>query len=355
MFKIINNQIFLSCAIMFVGLMHSELAYSLITDEQLSKFESIYEQELAEINRCNNQKAYEFKVCSTALKNEGNAPYILRAKDSKGTIVLFHGLSDSPFFFRSIAEHLHRNQFNIVVPLTPGHGKLDADDDMQDSQLQARWYQHVNDVMRIFTSTEQPIIVGGFSTGAAFATWYSIRNPDNITALLSFSGALELSSSAESMSRIWGIKTLSKWLDGEYETQGPNPYKYPKVASYAGLVLMDVIYDIRDYLETNEVKFPIFAAHSMSDTTTLFSGIERLTNAVSGEHTIFKIDESYALCHADLVLDQVQINGIAFKKSMVDVREECAVPMANPLHQQMLDTLTFFIEQQIGQPSELPQ
>ncbi|MEM0912448.1 MAG: alpha/beta fold hydrolase, partial [Pseudomonadota bacterium] len=289
--------------------------------------------------------------CSPKLKNEGNAPYVLQSMDSKGVVVLFHGLSDSPFFIRSIAEHLHRLQFTVVVPLTPGHGKLDADADMQDSALKERWYQHVNEVMQTITPSDNSVIVGGFSTGAAFATWYSIQHPESVTALLTFSGALELSSNAESMSRIWGIKTLAKWLDGQYETEGPNPYKYPKVASYAGLVLMDIIYDIREILETKDVSLPVFAAHSIADTTTLFSGIEWLTRSLNGEHTIFKIDESYALCHADLPLSQYQINTMNFKKSMVDVREECAVPQANPLHEQMLNTLSFFLEQHVQSPS----
>ena len=204
--------------------------------------------------------------------------------------------------------------------------------------------------MAVVEKSEQPLFVGGFSTGGAFATWYAINNPEKVTALLTFSGALELSTSAERMSRIWGIKSLSKWLDGEYETSGPNPYKYPKVASYSGLVLMDIIYDIREYLEDNSVSFPIFAAHSMADKTTLFSGIEYLTQTVAGQHTVFKIDESYALCHADLPLDQIQINSMKFKKSMVDVREQCAVPQANPLHQQMLSTLLFFMQQLLQEP-----
>lgn len=322
-----------------------------LSDEQLQQFASIYQQELGEITDCVNVRRNEVKLCSPKLKNEGNAPYILQSPASRGVVVLFHGLSDSPFFIRSIAEHLHSKQLTVVVPLTPGHGKLDADADMQDSKLKQRWYEHANAVMQVFTQSDAPVMVGGFSTGAAFATWYSIQNPESITALLSFSGALELSSTAEAMSRIWGMKSLSKWLDGEYVTEGPNPYKYPKVASYSGLVLMDVIYDIREILEESEVRFPIFAAHSMADKTTLFSGIEYLTEKVQGEHTVFKVDESYALCHADLPLNQIQINAMKFKKSMVDVREECAVPQANPLHQQMLDMLSFFVDQHVADSS----
>jgi len=322
------------------------VANAAISEQQRDAFTALYQQELGNVEPCKGSRENEFKVCSSLLRNEGNAPYILQAEAPKAVAVLFHGLSDSPFFMKSIAQFLQSNQYTVIVPLTPGHGKKEADADMQDSNLQSRWYEHVEQIMQIAAASELPVFVGGFSTGGAFATWYALSNPDAIQGVLLFSGALELSSSAENMSRIWGIKPLAKWLDGEYVTEGPNPFKYPKVASYSGLVLMDVIYDIRERLETGDFSFPIFAAHSMSDQTTLFSGIESLTQQVDGAHTIFKIDESYELCHADLPLNSIQIINMEFKRSQVDQREMCAVPAANPLHRQMLNTMLFFLESQ---------
>ncbi|MFC4700301.1 alpha/beta hydrolase [Glaciecola siphonariae] len=316
-------------------------------------FVEIYSPELGPLVPCMSEKrstlAADVKVCSDKLRNQGNAPYALLSPDAKATVVLFHGLSDSPFFVSSIAQHLHTQGYNVIAPLTPGHGKLNADADMQDTKLQERWYEHADKIMALAASTHEKVFVGGFSTGGAFATRYTLLNPDEIDGLLLFSGALELSASAETMSKIWGIKTLAKWLDGEYQTDGPNPYKYPKVASYSGLVLMDVIKDIREILKSPQQEFelekPIFVAHSMADTTTLFSGIEDLLSRVRGEHAQFKIDEEFDVCHADLVISATQVIEMKFDKSKVNASERCAVPKANPLHANMLSVLSYFLEQ----------
>ena len=197
--------------------------------------------------------------------------------------------------------------------------------------------------MALAKLTHEKVFVGGFSTGGAFATYYTLKHPDEIEALLLFSGALQLSSSAETLSKVWGIKKLAVWLDGEYKTDGPNPYKYPKVATYSALVLMDVIKDIRGLLEAQEgsennsrLSKPIFAAHSLADTTTMYEGIENLLSKVDGEHTRFKIDKDFDVCHADVVISSGQIINMNFDKSQVNPSERCAVPKANPLHSIML-------------------
>jgi hypothetical protein len=169
-----------------------------------------------------------------------------------------------------------------------------------------------------------------------------------VQALLLFSGALQLNGAAEAMSDVWGIKTLAKWLDGDYETQGAHPYKYPSIATYSALVLLDVIKDIRKKLETTHITKPIFAAHSMADLTTLYEGVESLTNAIKGEHTVFKIDESYELCHADLLMSTVQIVNLKFDKTKVNKSEMCVVPKANTLHATMLLMLEVFLSENVS-------
>lgn len=324
-----------------------------VTFNKVQSFASIYANELGKPIACKEGFNGGVKFCFEALRNDGNAPFILLPKVSpnltqvKGVIVLFHGLSDSPYFMSSIGEFLRSKGYIVIAPLTPGHGKIAADADMQDEALKMRWLKHTKDVMafanEIAETEKLPVAVGGFSTGGAFATYYAINHPEHVDAILLFSGALELSGSAETMSNIWGMKSLAKWLDGEYKTDGGHPFKYPSVASYAGLVLMDVIHDIRDILEAKKVAIPIFSAHSMSDKTTLFSGVERLTNQIKGDHRLFKIDESYDLCHADVPMSAVQIVNLKFDKSKVNASEKCVVPKANPLHNQMLLMLDLFL------------
>ena len=114
-----------------------------------------------------------YRVCSDALRNDGNAPYILHnGKPTKKVMVLFHGLSDSPFFFSSIAPFIRQQGFTVVVGLLPGHGKKEADADMEDSELYQRWQTHVSDVVAYASTLGERVYLGGFSTGGALVTHY---------------------------------------------------------------------------------------------------------------------------------------------------------------------------------------
>lgn len=314
-------------------------------------FKSLYLSELDSIHACSKQAKGEFKVCSSSLRNEGNAPFILHAKEPIAYIALFHGLSDSPFFMRSIAEFLQHRGYTVLVALTPGHGKRQADEDMQDPLLKQRWLSHVDAVMALIEQADKPTFIGGFSAGGTFASHYALNNHEKVDGVLLFSAALSLDDNAESISKIWGTRWVAKIVDGDYVTSGPNPHKYPKIPLYGALELMDIINELRDILRSydeasNMPSIPIFSAHSVFDKTTPLAGVESLLAKVEGDHSLFKIDESYRLCHADLPMSSVQIIAMDFNKSLVNEYEDCAVPKANPLHTQMLNMLAHFLAQQ---------
>lgn len=328
------------------------LAADMDTGKSNAAFKALYEQEWGQVQPCRETALNKFGVCSNVLRNEGNAPFILNNKSSDKVAVLVHGLSDSPFFMRAIAEILFDEGFTVVVPLLPGHGKREADDDMSDWDLAERWQAHVDDVIALADSMGNTLIVGGFSTGGALSIEHylsstgSENEADNIDGLMLFSGALALSENAEGMSRIWGIKLLASIIDGAYETHGPNPYKYPNVAGLSGLELMDLINTIRDNLEEGQrIEVPLFAAHSQADVTTPISGVENLMQNSNGNNTFFVIDESYNLCHADVVVNTSLLKAMNFNASMVNEQEACAVPQANPLFSTMALMLREYVKQ----------
>ncbi len=191
----------------------------LVVAEVFDGFADVYLQELGSVKGCSETDIDTFKVCSGALRNHGNAPYILHHKETTAKVfVLFHGLSDSPFYLLSIAQSLHQQGHNVVVGLLPGHGKKQADADMQDPLLSDRWRSHVSEVINIVQPLGDKLVLGGFSTGGVLVTEYSLRNPERVDGLLLFSGALALSSSVETFMNIWGIKAITptntlKWLD----------------------------------------------------------------------------------------------------------------------------------------------
>ncbi|MFQ3208291.1 MAG: pimeloyl-ACP methyl ester carboxylesterase [Glaciecola sp.] len=321
------------------------------------EFSRLYETELGSIRPCHDSVGlYEYKVCSKALKNEGNSPYILYFKGVPSTngkrqiapiIVLFHGLSDSPFYLRSIAEHLNDKGFTVVVALTPGNGKLDAANDIRDPNLQQRWYAHVDSIMGLIRPYSDKTYIGGFSTGGTLATRYMLLHPDEIDGLLLFSGALALSDSAENLGQIWGMKWIAKIVDGDFISIGSNPYRYPDAAGYAGLTLADVIFEIRDLLVETKVSKPIFVAHSLADIITPYSGVEDLMAKIHGDHQVMTIDSSYDICHQDLVISSMMMVGLKIDKTQLNISERCAIPKPNPLFNNMMAMLDYFFAQQL--------
>lgn len=312
----------------------------------LSPYSDIYQKELGSIHNCNAPEDGIFRVCSEALKNEGNAPYILHhGQRTEKTAVLFHGLSDSPYFFRSIAPVIHAQGYTVIVALLPGHGKKQADEDMEDSALAKRWSEHVNDLMNFADSVSDQVYIGGFSTGGALSTLYVLDNPDRVKGMMLFSGALALDESVESMAGYWGIKWLAKMLDGDYQTEGPNPYKYPGVAKHSAFMLTDVIFAVREKMEQGApLDLPIFTAHSMADTTTPWRGVENLLAANGGEAVKFILEKELDVCHADVVVSAQQLIDMKFDVSAVEEPEKCSIPKANPKHPQMLEALSAFVK-----------
>ncbi|MDC8832614.1 alpha/beta hydrolase [Alteromonas gilva] len=308
-------------------------------------FKALYSAELGTTRKCLDSAPNRYAVCSEALRGEGNAPFILFHGENSPIVVLTHGLSDSPFYVSAIASELYDSGYTVIAPLLPGHGLKNASDDMQDEQLAERWQAHLSDVIGLARDYTGQVTLGGFSTGGALSVDYYLKHPDHVNGLLLFSGALALNSNVEALSRIWGVKTLAKWLDGDYQTAGPNPQKYPNVASFAGLELMDVIRAIRERLEAGTtIKVPLFIAHSQVDQTTPIEGVIDLLSYVDADNTFYVIDAEHRLCHADLVVNRLLLEKMNFNKNRADLSETCAVPQVNPQFFPMARALRGFVE-----------
>lgn len=308
-------------------------------------FSALYEQELGSTQKCLDSSANRFAVCSSALRSDGNAPFILFQDAESPVVVLTHGLSDSPFFVTAIADELFSAGYTVIAPLLPGHGLKDADAAMEDEQLAERWQAHLSEVIDLALQSTDKVILGGFSTGGTLSVDYYLSHPENVAGILLFSGALALNSNVESLSKFWGIKTLAKLLDGKYQTDGPNPQKYPNVASYAGLELMELIRSVRERLDAGErIEVPVFVAHSQADQTTPIEGVENLLTYVDADNTFYLIDEKYHLCHADLVVNRLLLEKMDFDKSRADLNETCGIPQVNPQFFPMSRALRGFVE-----------
>lgn len=167
-----------------------------------------------------------------ALETPWNRSAELVPADIRGTALLVHGLSDSPYSMRTLAETLYEQGYYVLLLRMPGHGTLPAglvDVSWQD------WYEAVVLAARhaAAMAPDRPFIAGGHSTGAALATLYAVRSLDDDS--LPRPDRLYLNSAAIGISpfafltgivaRLAFIPAFekSRWLDvyPEYD-----PYKY---------------------------------------------------------------------------------------------------------------------------------
>lgn len=162
-----------------------------------------------------------------------NASYELAPAAPKGAVLLVHGLTDSPYSMRSIADEFLARGFHVVVLRLPGHGTIPAA--LSDVRWED-WYAAVVLAARRAAEVagkDKPFLAGGYSTGAALVTLYSVRATGDPSLprparLYLVSPAIGVSKFAFLTNVLAGLSFMpyfekSKWLDvlPEYD-----PYKY---------------------------------------------------------------------------------------------------------------------------------
>jgi alpha-beta hydrolase superfamily lysophospholipase len=147
-----------------------------------------------------------------------NASFVVDpgVNNTKGVILLLHGLSDSPYHMRALAQVFKNEGFYVFALRLPGHGTLPS------GLLDVTWQQWAKATSwgadRLAEIAKQrgdvPFYMGGFSTGGALVLNYSLKALNDAKLhqakkLFLFSPAIGVSKLAKISS--WH-KTLS-WLD----------------------------------------------------------------------------------------------------------------------------------------------
>ena len=162
-----------------------------------------------------------------------NRTFELSVTAPRGAVLLLHGLTDSPYAMRPLAERLHREGYLVVSLRLPGHGTAPA------ALLKAGWNDWAAAVRlaaRDLAKRNGPggkLYMVGYSTGAALAVEYSLARLQGedlppVEKLVLLSPAIGVSPAAafavwQARVASWfGIRKLA-WVDvlPEYD-----PYKY---------------------------------------------------------------------------------------------------------------------------------
>jgi alpha-beta hydrolase superfamily lysophospholipase len=196
-------------------------------------------------------------VADLALETPYNRSYELAPEgEPRGAVLLMHGLTDSPYAMRGIAEVFQSRGYHVVALRLPGHGTVPA------ALLEVQWEDWYAAVVAAAkhaaarAGSGKPFYLGGYSTGAALATLYSVRALDDPElpkpqGLYLVSAAIGISPFAVLTNVISGLAFIpafekSRWIDvfPEYD-----PYKYNSFPVNAANQIYALTHVLRGALE----------------------------------------------------------------------------------------------------------
>jgi len=256
------------------------------------------------------------------LKNDNlNASFVLDpgVKKTKGVILLLHGLSDSPYHMRDLAEVFKNQGFYVLALRLPGHGTLPS------GLLNVSWQQWAEAAKwgadRLFEIAKQrgevPLYMGGFSTGGALALNYSLKSLNDsklhqVKKLFLFSPAIGVSEFAKVSAwhklLSWiGYFEKFRWLDilPEYD-----PAKYNSFTKNAARQVYLLTLENKELMgqileENKQSELPgIIAFQSLVDATVIPSDLfEMYKNIGTSKDELFVFDVNRV--YADFMKNEV--------------------------------------------------
>lgn len=225
-----------------------DLLFAELEEEVLSQLDFSDEDE---INRFQPESISNPKTWP----NNWNRTFLLEQDVPNASVLLLHGMSDSPYSLRSIGEKLHQSGATVLGLRIPGHGYapsglLDVNaEDMSAATELAVKYLHEK-------IPDKPVYLIGYSNGAALAIVYAlnqIEDPElpKVSKIIVLSPAIGVTPAAAyaplaiKLGHILGVQRLA-WssIGPEYD-----PYKYTSFAVNAGYVTHRLTIEIREKID----------------------------------------------------------------------------------------------------------
>jgi len=175
-------------------------------------------------------------------RRDWNRTHELAAPDPRGAVLLLHGLSDSPYSMRPLAERLHAAGYRTLAVRLPGHGTAPS------GLVHAQWQDWAAATrlgarhLRERIGAERPLYVVGYSTGGALAVEYALARlagedlprVDGLILVSAAIGVSRVAALAVWQARLAAVPGLDKLA---WSSIGPefDPFKYVSFAINAGV------------------------------------------------------------------------------------------------------------------------
>lgn len=277
----------------------------------------------------------------------GCHPRYFEHEDNENSIVLIHGLTDSPYFMTAIGERFAASGFNVYIPLLPGHGLINPNG-MRNVTLE-QWKETVASVVEYASSNKGKLSIGGLSTGGTLSVWQAKEKPDLIDgAVFLFSAALDIADDEmgfsivkkgdfkERLLRSYSIRKLLARIEDITSPLliGDNPYRYSRMDYDGAGNLAHCIKEV----EGIALKQPLFVAHSEADEAADVLGVEKLIEDHLEPTAIsyYRMGKALSIPHASVVLEN-------------DVLAEDGSPLEpkNPFFNEMMNRVSLFVKQKL--------
>jgi esterase/lipase len=290
-----------------------------------------------------------FNKVKAAVRDGCHPQIFQRGEGDRPAIVLVHGLTDSPYFLKTIGEYFASEMgFDVYIPLLLAHG-LKEPEGMKDASADG-WKKNVEFAIKAAKKSGGKISIGGFSTGGTLSVSLAIADPNVINGgVFLFSAALGLASPAgnlaERLLRTYILEPVLDHLDKvPLVDNSPwgNPYRYSHMDLGGAAELSKLIKELDDLGNKCVVQQPLFAVHSEADTTAMLDEVRGLVERsrkivapVPPRAELFKIGQYFNVPHASIVL-----------KEPVFSENGSPLESVNPFFDLMLKSICCFAKQQ---------
>jgi alpha-beta hydrolase superfamily lysophospholipase len=236
-----------------------------------------------------------------------NRTYLLDAPDPVGAVLLLHGLSDSPYSLRGLAQGLNAQGYRVLGLRLPGHGTAPS------GLLAATWEDMAAATRLAMTHLESttpdgPVHIVGYSTGAALALHYTLEAVENDgarpTSLVMISPALGVTPLAalarwnRRLSHLPGLAQLA-WQNILPEF---DPYKYGSFTFNAGDQVHRLTRSLRAEVEDRS------RSGGLDDLPPILAFLSTVDATVSADAVIDNLFEHLPPGRSELVLFDVNRN-----------------------------------------------
>lgn len=251
-----------------------------------------------------------------AVIKEGSRPFFLGQGKKTKTVVLFHGLSDSPGSMKEISVIYQKQGYNVFTLLLRDHGLIkELRDEARSTITLDQWREDVDEMMGIALkmSDTDKVAIAGYSLGGALVIDTAHRYPNRISSIVMMAPMFKMMYSA--------ITPLTKVLKHViYATQkgiAEMPHFYPDIALnqtyHASELTRYLKHEVTKNADADLIKIPKMMFLTDADTTIINKFVLETSKRLHmpDENVIMyrNTDPEHIVLHRDLPMRAINANG----------------------------------------------